>query len=147
MALDHLTVANAMLYAAIVCGAAPDDLHIEAAATGLRDAGTKHEQPRGFLTRALYRAVTGDFLGARDDLNEAHEIAERGPMKLFLADIHLHRARLLGLYAKRPENYPWGSARHDLAEARRLIEECGYWRRKEELEDAEAALRSLGHPL
>lgn len=142
-ALDHFTLANATLYAAIVRGAAPDSLHIEAAASGLRDAGTKHEQPRGFLTRALYRAVTGDFLGARDDLVDAFDIAERGPMKLFLADIHLHRARLFGLYAKRPEKYPWESPERDLAEARRLIEECGYWRRKEELEDAEAALREL----
>ncbi len=37
--------------------------------------------------------------------------------------------------------YPWQSPQHDLAEARRLIEKHGYWRRKEELEDAEAALR------
>ncbi len=60
-------------------------------------------------------------------------------MPLFLADIHLHRARLFGLSNNRPENYPWTSPQHDLAEARRLIEKHGYWRRKEELEDAEAA--------
>ena len=30
--------------------------------------------------------------------------------------------------------------RNALAEARDLIEQCGYWRRKEELEDAEATL-------
>jgi len=35
------------------------------------------------------------------------------------------------------EKYPWESAEHDLAEARRLIEKHGYGRRKEELEDAE----------
>ena len=35
--------------------------------------------------------------------------------------------------------YPWESPRKDLAEARRLIEKHGYWRRKGELEDAEAA--------
>jgi hypothetical protein len=34
----------------------------------------------------------------------------------------------------------------DLAEARRLIERHGYWRRKEELEDAETAARQR-HPL
>jgi hypothetical protein len=37
--------------------------------------------------------------------------------------------------------YPWESQQADLAEARRLIEKHGYWRRKEELEDAEQALR------
>jgi hypothetical protein len=36
--------------------------------------------------------------------------------------------------------YPWESPQADLAAARRLIEEHGYWRRKEELEDAEQAL-------
>jgi hypothetical protein len=62
-----------------------------------------------------------------------------GRCRLFLADIHLHRARLLGLSNDRPENYPWTSPQHDLAEARRLIEKHGYGRRTEELEDAEAA--------
>jgi hypothetical protein len=147
IALNHLTLARAALYAVIVRREALDGAHVDAAVKGLRDAGTKDHQPRGLLTRALYRVVAGDFPGAQDDLDEAYDIAERGPMKLFLADIHLHRARLFGLYAKRPESYPWESAERDLAEARRLIEECGYWRRKEELEDAEAALRSLGRLL
>jgi len=60
---------------------------------------------------------------------EAWEIAERGSMKLHMADVHLHRARLFRDKA-------------ELAEARALIEECGYWRRKEELEDAEKAARN-----
>jgi hypothetical protein len=38
------------------------------------------------------------------------------------------------------DKYPWASPEADLAAARKLIEQCGYWRRKEELEDAEAAL-------
>ena len=67
----------------------------------LRRAGTQHHVPRGLLTRALWRAVTVDFEGAREDLDEAFEIAERGPMRLFLAGIHLHRARLFWLMAKR----------------------------------------------
>ena len=65
-------------------------------------------------------------------------------MPLFLADIHLHRARLFGAGADRPAAYPWDSAQADLAEARRLIFKHGYLRRKEELEDAEAAI--LGAP-
>ena len=105
----------------------------------LRRAGQQDDLPRGLLTRALWRAVTGDFDGAREDLDEAFEIAERGPMRLHLADIHLHRARLFGLMANRPVAYPWVSARDDLDKARKLIDECGYGRRREELEDAEAA--------
>jgi hypothetical protein len=39
--------------------------------------------------------------------------------------------------------YPWISPRADLAEARKLIETCGYGRRLGELEDAQAALQAL----
>jgi hypothetical protein len=60
---------------------------------------------------------------------------------LFMADIHLHRARLFFREAK----YPWESPQVDLIEARRLIEKHGYLRRKEELEDAEQAIE-LGKP-
>jgi len=62
-----------------------------------------------------------------------------------MADIHLHRARLFGRKkgeggrVEDTEN-PWDKMEHDLSEARRLIEKHGYGRRKEELEDAEAAL-------
>ena len=80
----------------------------------------------------------------QSDLDEAWEIAERGPMPLFLADIHLHRARLFFRETPYPWNqHPDGTPRgpaDDLAAARRLIEKHGYWRRKEELEDAEAAI-------
>ena len=39
----------------------------------------------------------------------------------------------------RPDDYPWASPRDDLDEAGKLINECGYGRRREELADAEAA--------
>lgn len=57
-------------------------------------------------------------------------------MPLYLADIHLHRARLFF----RSPTYPWQSPQHDLQEARRLIETHGYGRRLPELGDAEAAI-------
>jgi hypothetical protein len=57
---------------------------------------------------------------------------------LFTADIHLYRARLF----HRVTPYPFESPQEDLAAARKLIEQCGYWRRKEELEDAEAAAKN-----
>jgi hypothetical protein len=61
-------------------------------------------------------------------------------MKLYMADIHLHRARLFF----REAEYLWGSPAADLAAARKLIEKCGYGRRKEELEDAERAIGGGG---
>jgi hypothetical protein len=74
-------------------------------------------------------------------LDEAWEIAERGAMKLFLADIHLYRARLFGtrngeLGARnQSEKYPWESPA-----AEKLINDCGYHRCDEELADARQAI-------
>ncbi|MGH8477631.1 MAG: hypothetical protein ACRER2_18020 [Methylococcales bacterium] len=100
---------------------------------------------RGLLTRAWLRLLQSNPTGpdsAQSDLDEAYAIAERGPMPLFQADILLHRARLFGLTPTgRNQAYPWDSPQQDLAEARRLIEKHGYYRRQPELEDA---LRSAG---
>ena len=144
-ALDHLTLGRAALYAAILEGSSLDPCRasLQHAVAALRRAGTQDYLPHGLLTRAWLRLLTGARTGpesARSDLDEAWEIAERGPMKLFLADIHLHRARLFF----REAQYPWGSPAADLAAARELIEKCGYWRRKEELEDAERAIGGGG---
>jgi len=145
IALDHLTLGRAALYAAILEGSSLDPCRapLQYAVDGLRRAGTQDMLPRGLLTRAWLRFLEGPRTGsesARSDLDEAWEIAERGPMKLHMADIHLHRARLFF----REAEYPWGSPTADLAAARKLIEKCGYGRRKEELEDAERALGGGG---
>ena len=73
------------------------------------------------------RCLLGERDAARGDLDEAWEIAVAGPMPLFMAEIQLYRARLLG-------------DRSALVEARRLIETYGYGRRLGELEDAEGVL-------
>lgn len=130
IALDHLTLARIGLIRAILTHALPQptlDLpHVATAVNGLRNAGTLHHVPQGLLTAALYHFVRGEHAAARRFLAEAQQIAERGPMPLYLANIHLYRARIFRDKA-------------ELAKARQLIEQCGYWRRKEELEDAEAA--------
>ena len=145
IALDHLTLGRAALYAAILEGSSLDPCHasLQHAVDGLRRAGAQDLLLRGLLTRAWLRFLTGPRTGpesAQSDLDEAWEIAERGPMKLHMADIHLHRARLFF----REAEYPWGSPAADLAAARELIEKCGYGRRKEELEDAERAIGGGG---
>ena len=151
IAVNHLTLGRAALYAAILEYKPLDQLDpcrksLQHAVEGLRRAGTQNHLPRGLLTRAWLRCLFSAHTGpesAQGDLDEAWEIAERGPMPLHMADIHLHRARLFGLSKDRPAKYPWASAQADLVEARRLIEKHGYWRQKEELEDAEAAARAL----
>ncbi len=131
IALDHLTLARAALYAALLQAAAPTpaQAHAEQAVAGLRAAGVHDMLARGLLTRAWLAHCLGDDTAARADLAEVERIARRGNMRLHLADLHLTRARLF----------------HDpdaLAQARRLFEECGYNRRLPELEDAEARLPS-----
>jgi hypothetical protein len=76
-------------------------------------------------------------------------IAERGPMRLFMADIHLHRARLFGRKVDgdqssviSDEKYPWESPAADLAAAEKLINDCSYHRRDDELVDAKRAILS-----
>jgi tetratricopeptide (TPR) repeat protein len=131
IALDHLTLGRAELYLSIL---EPSDrdarraatVELNAAVDGLRASGSQDHLPRGLLSRAWLFALEGDPTGARADLDEAWEIAERGPMRLFMADVHLYRARLI-------------RDREELGEARRMITELGYGRRNEELEDAERA--------
>ena len=105
--LDHLTLARAAMYQAILRGGSPPAEHVGEAVGFQRRGGRQEHLPPCLLTRALFRATTGDFDGAAVDLDDAHEIAERGPMRLHLAGIHLHRARLFGLMANRPKDYPW----------------------------------------
>ena len=125
VALDHLNLGRVRLYRAILddraSQAAKDvQAEIENAVAGLRAAGHLAFIPFGLLTRAWLRFVTGDENGARADLEEAQEIAERGSMRLHLADVALYRARFFG-------------DRDALVTARRLVDECGYGRRRAEL--------------
>jgi len=156
IALDHLTLGRAALYEAILKESEIRHpiLEVGRALDGLRSASAQEFIVRGLLTRAWFRTLTATTNrpeSAQEDLDEAWEIAERGPMRLFMADIHLYRARLFG--GRKDEGggkYPWnknpdGSERgpkDDLAAARKLIVQCGYWRRKEELEDAEEAAKN-----
>ena len=136
IALDHLTLARCALYADLLHDREPGEdaqQHTEAAVAGLRQANAEEFIVRGLLTRAWLRHCLKNMDGAQADLAEAQRIAERGGMKLHLADIALTRARLFNDKA-------------ELAKARALIEECGYGRRREELADAEARLNPATAP-
>jgi tetratricopeptide (TPR) repeat protein len=182
IALDHLTLGRAKLYESLL-SAEPSASErsnlksqiseaaseLDQAVSGLRRAGTMHWIPTALVTRSWQRYLTGFRVGpdsAQSDLDEAWEIASRGPMRLFLADILLTRARLFGsdaldvrrtsspssqtsdggdgLEVRRTEQfsiaYPWESPAADLAAAEKLINECSYLRRKQELTDANAAI-------
>lgn len=108
------------------------------AVQGLRNSGRDELLIAGLLPSAEFFCLKAQSKSAKCDLDEAWEIAERGPMKLFLADIHLHRARLFF----REKEYPkaWISPQADLAAAEKLINDCGYHRRDKELADAKKAI-------
>ncbi len=137
MALDHLTLARVGLVRALLVLPLPlptlDLPHVAAALNGLRNAGEVGFLVRGLLVAAVYNLVRGDAGAARAHLDEVQQIAERGPMPLYLADVSLHRARL---FRDRPE----------LAKAARLIRDLGYGRRFDELADAEAAASNWPTP-
>jgi hypothetical protein len=113
------------------------------------------------LARAAFRRSVGDWGAAARDLEEVEEIAEPGPMRLFLCDMALERARLAfarseafaplnGLIddsppkPERPGEAERKSlqdeAAKQLTDAAKLIETCGYHRRDEELAELQAVL-------
>jgi uncharacterized protein DUF4062 len=147
IALSHLTLSRAALYEALLgySDIQNSESEIDAAVSGLRIAGQQQYFPLALLTRAWLRSLTGSAIGpesAQSDLDEAWEIAERGSMKLYMADILLYRTRLFFFYE---QQYPWQSPQDDLAAAEKLINDCGYHRRDEELADAKRAI--LGQAL
>ncbi len=129
IALNHLTLARVAIYRAILQPSQPSGLptaECQLALDGLRKSGHMDDLPRALLTAALHHHLCGEADAASRALAEAQQIAERGPMPLFLADVHLHRARLF-------------RDKSALAQARTLIHQYHYGRRTEELADAEAA--------
>ena len=101
--------------AATISGDRPlDDATVRAAeaVNGLRNAGAMHHLPKALLTAAWYHFVRDEPERAKQCLDEAQQIAERGPMPLYLADIRLYRARLWGSLTSegsgvKEAEYPW----------------------------------------
>lgn len=142
MALDRLTLARAALFEPD--HAAESIAALDAAVAGVRDAGARQYMPPALLARALGRALRGRHVGvdsAQVDLDEAWALASLARMPLFLADVHLHRARLFHSV----DPYPWDSPALDLAAARTLIQAHEYRRRLPELADAEGAILGAAH--
>jgi tetratricopeptide (TPR) repeat protein len=168
IALDTLILGRAHLGSAIkwigsahsvsVYGSRTAATYIGEAVDRLRGAGYIDFLPLGLLARAAFRRSVGDWGGAARDLDEALEIAEPGPMKLYLCDSALERARLafarLSAFAPLSGLADDGApkpalpddaeaaqlkeeARTNLAKARDLVTVCGYHRRDEELSELE----------
>jgi tetratricopeptide (TPR) repeat protein len=133
------------------------------AVDGLRAAGQSDDLPRGLLCRAAFRSNIADWEGAARDLDEVEEIAEPGPMRLYLCDMALERARLAlarieafaplnGMLERDNPPKPVvpsadesaklkSEAGKQLKIAADYIETCGYHLRDEELAELQAVLR------
>jgi tetratricopeptide (TPR) repeat protein len=158
IALDHLTLGRASLYQALLAAptpnlafgltnpeqqrpASPTNLatakqHLDAAVEGLRRSGQLDDLPRGLLTRAWLHYLLANPTAANADLDEAESLATRGGMPIFLADVHLTRARLF-------------HDRTELTKACELLLDLrarGYHRHDEMLADAEEAAKSWPAP-
>jgi hypothetical protein len=136
-------------------------IELDEAIERLRASGAYNHLPRGLLARAAFRRAVGDWDGAARELDEVKEIAEPGPMRLYLCDGALERARLA--LARREAFAPLAGlvtpsppppalpdaaetarlleeARRELGAACKLVGECGYHRRDEELAELDDVL-------
>jgi hypothetical protein len=134
--------------------------NLQEAVEHLRASDRNDQVPSGLIARAAFRRAVGYWEGAGRDLDEAEEIAEPGPMRLYLCDIALECARLalarieafaplnrLVEPSPTPPTLPYaaaaavlkGEALKQLDIARKLIGECGYHRRDGELAELDAA--------
>jgi hypothetical protein len=173
IALDELSLGRAELGLALSGLGATDNAGaaraadaacdlLDLAADGLRAAEQNDHIPACLLARAGLRRSLGNWDGAARDLDEVEEIAGPGPMRLYLCDMALERARraiarceafapLNGLVDDSPpEPQPPDPAERDrlhegatgqLRIAADYIESCGYHRRDEELAELQAVVR------
>ena len=159
LALQSLTRTGSVAYVGEDPQAATSLLN--EAVDGLRGAGQNEQVPLALLARAAFRRAVGDWASAARDLDEAQEIAEPGPMRLYLCDCALERTRLAlarreafaplngfvepsppapALPSAAPAALLLAEARKELDVARELIAECGYHRRDEELAECDAVV-------
>lgn len=105
VALEDLTLSRATLYAWLLRADSASLVDPSAfslpptladAVNGLRKAGQFDETPKGLLTSSVCHVLAGEWELAVTELDEALQIARRGPMPLYHADILLTRARLFG---------------------------------------------------
>jgi tetratricopeptide (TPR) repeat protein len=135
---------------------------LDRSVSGLKEAASFVEYlPSALLSRSGFLRSLGDWTGALRDLKEVEEIAEPAPMRIFLCDLALERARLafakaeafapfngascaLAPKPEKPDNAERKSLHEEAAQqlviAANYIHKCGYHRRDEELAELQAVL-------
>ena len=137
IALDHLSLGRAHLLQ-IQHEESNDftqaETNLNEAVEDMRRAGAQEFIVRGLLARAELHRVRNALPKSKHDLDEAMTIAERGGMKLHMADCHLEYARLYLAMDKKED------ARENLETAKEMIEEMGYHRRDVDVVELEDKL-------
>jgi tetratricopeptide (TPR) repeat protein len=108
--------------------------HLDEAIENLKRAMRQDELGFAYLARSLLHRLRGNLSMARSDLNAAQEIAERGSIKILLADCYLEACHL------QLARFEPGGATRDLDKAKTLVEEMGYDRRKKEIMELDEAI-------
>jgi tetratricopeptide (TPR) repeat protein len=152
-ALDKLSLGRAFMLHALAESADPSLRastftqardYLQQAVAGLRKSGNQDELPRALFARAACYRAQNEFAPAEADLEEAREIAERGEMKLHLADYHLEACCLcLAQGEERRGKGEERGAKEHLAIAKEMIEKMGYGRRKPEVEALRREIEEL----
>jgi hypothetical protein len=109
--------------------------YLNRAVDGLRQAGQQIILPIGLLARAEFYRITSALEKGQKDLDEAFAIATRGGMGLHQADCHLEYARF---YSAKNDK---AKAREHWEVAKKKVEEMGYHRRDQEVEELEKQLK------
>lgn len=137
VALNHLTLGRACLLQAeqeTTGDFTQAVAHLNEALDGLRKAGDQNYIARGLLARAELYRFTENFDKAQKDLSEAMTITTRGGMRLYEADCHLEQARLHLATGNKDD------ARQSRDIAKKMVNEMGYHRRDQEVDDLDQKL-------
>ena len=110
--------------------------YIDQAVQELHRATVQHHLPRGLLCYAVFYRLQGDYNNTRKYLDEIRALSQRCGMKLYLADCCIETTRLAMCEGDSRE------AQINLAEAKTLVMEAGYYRRKSEILELEQMIQS-----
>ena len=108
--------------------------HLRKALDDLRAGGGVDDLPHGFLARATYFRLRGEYDLAKRDLERVEKIVWRTGMRLFVAELALENTRLC--LAKGNQEI----AKTSLDMAKALVQEMSYGRRLRDIEELESQL-------
>jgi hypothetical protein len=121
--------------------------HVARAVEYLRLSNHRNYFPRGLLARAALCRWQGQVPRAHQDVEAVLDLAQSNAMDFYQADAYLEQAALhLAAAQVAPQGDHYRQAAGSLATAKALIDQMGYERRRRQVEELEARLRSGAGP-